>query len=74
MTASCAYGLILCAENGRKEVQKMSIAEKVIKAFETLGTWVSKLPESEEKDFVVEAFHDLCEAWKKYRLDEKKKP
>jgi len=52
----------------------MSIAEKVIKAFETLGTWVSKLPESEEKDFVVEAFHDLCEAWKKYRLDEKKKP
>lgn len=74
MTASCAYGLFLRAENGRKEVQKMNIGEKVIKAFETLGTWVSKLPESEEKDFVVEAFHDLCEAWKKYRLDEKKKP
>lgn len=48
--------------------------KKVVKAFETLGTWVEKLPESEEKDFVVEAFHDLCEAWKKYRLDEKKKP
>lgn len=44
--------------------------EKVVKAFETLETWVKALPHTEEKDCVVEALSDVWAAWKEYRLKE----
>ena len=33
----------------------------------TLAFWLDNLPDCEEKDCLVEAFHDFCAAYRRYR-------
>ena len=50
----------------KKETAEMK--ENVIATNATLaslGFWLDQIPESEEKDCLVEAFHDFCAAYRK---------
>ena len=50
--------------------EKAEMKENVVATNATLaslGFWLDQIPESEEKDCLVEAFHDFCAAYRRIK-------